>query len=519
MNTPEQQKIIIYSASALELESVKRYIQRDSIRFGIRSAEFELQEEPARLIWTEINSIYLKDGHPWAHPFNLVVKKFPNIGIEVDYLVDQQMKKASFGLTESQPEDTALDKVGEKTQKEDAYFNGIQEFQVDNTPGTQENTGATNTNEALVPESEPLRRELHAAEPPAVPHGVEVLPLTERQVDAAKNQASIVQQQPVEAQGNATEAENLAKQAEDRIVAIEAQLDDEKRKRKEAELELKNVRDQLEKAEELKSEVENQKEAAERRAKKAEVNAVIAEEEVAQERFMTSMLAIKAEMAEQSANSDPNIEDASKENAEEQNLNSLSRTAHLIRQDKDAGGMNAFHEAAKAGSLSKFSADELNVHNLLSRDDEGNTALHWAAAKGILGEIPGHVLTPHNLLLKNNHRATCLHLAALGGCLMDMPADILTTDNVLDETDTGCTCLHLAAINGRLVDIPDQFFTFEALNMQNRNVQTPIEVADEGGHGDKVPGVLRAVAADPNVSASGKLMKFKESIRKMRWQM
>ena len=91
-------------------------------------------------------------------------------------------------------------------------------------------------------------------------------------------------------------------------------------------------------------------------------------------------------------------------------------------------------------------------------------------------------------------------------------------ENVLDETDTGCTCLHLASIHGLLVDIPDQFFTYEALNMQNRNSQTPIEVADMSGHEDKVPSELREVAADPNASVTGKLIKFKESMRKMRWQ-
>ena len=54
--------------------------------------------------------------------------------------------------------------------------------------------------------------------------------------------------------------------------------------------------------------------------------------------------------------------------------------------------------------------------------------------------------------------------------------------------------------------------------MKNRNGQTPIEVADAGGHKEKVPGELRAMAIDPNVSAAGNLTNFKESMRKMRWQ-
>ena len=513
MSTSEQQQIIIYGASVEELMSVKRYIQREMIRFGGQNDEFELLEVPPRLTWAEIKGIYLKDGQPWAYPFNRVTEKFPNIRIEVDYLVDTQIKRTSFGLTESQPEERAL----EEEKKENAYFN---EFQKDHVgePDSKEITSLTDTSETKVLEPKPIIQNPQTAESPTVTRGVEVLTQPERKVDTVEKQVPIIQQQLVETKEKTTVAEILAKKAEDRVVAMEAQLEEERRKREKVELELKRVQAERENVEQLKREVEEQKEVAERRAKKAEVNAVVAEEEVAKDRFMSSMLAIKAQMAEQSASSDTDIQQITKENDEEQNLNSLSRIAHLLHQDKDVGGMNAFHKAAKAGSFSEFSAEELNVHNLLLRDDEGNTVLHWAAAKGILAEVPGHVLTPHNLLLRNSHRATCLHLAALGGCLRDLPADILTMDNVLDETDTGCTCLHLASIEGRLVDMPEQFFTHEALNMKNRNGQTPIEVADVSGHEDKVPGELREMAVDPNASATGKLIKFKESMRKIRWQ-
>ena len=53
--------------------------------------------------------------------------------------------------------------------------------------------------------------------------------------------------------------------------------------------------------------IEEQKEAAERRAKKAEGAAVVVEKESAKDRFMSSMLAIKAQMDEQRASSDTGI--------------------------------------------------------------------------------------------------------------------------------------------------------------------------------------------------------------------
>jgi hypothetical protein len=517
MSTTEQQQIIIHGTSAEELMSVQRFIQREMIRFGEQNDEFKLLEVPPRLIWAEIKGIYLRDGQPWAYPFNRVVEKFPNIRVEVDYLVDTQIKKTFFGSTESQSEPDMLGSVKEEEKKENAYFSELQKGHVAGE-NSLEITDLADAGETLEAAPKPIRRESQTVESSNELRGVGVLTQPAPKVDAVENQVPIIQKQLVEAKEAATAAEILAKKSEDRVVAVEVQLEGERSKRKEVELELKQVRVELENIERLKREVEEQKGVAERKAKKAEINAVAAGESATKDSFMSSMLAIKAQMDEQSASSDIGTEGLLEEGVREQNLNSLSRIAHLIRQDKDADGMNAFHKAAKAGSFSEFSMDELNMHNLLLRDDEGNTALHWAAAKGILAEVPGHVLTPHNLLLRNSHRATCLHLAALGGCLGDLPADILTMDNVLDETDTGCTCLHLAAIDGHLVDIPVQFFSHEALNMKNRNGQTPIEVADAGGHGKKVPSDLRAVAVDPNASATDKLIKFKESMRAMRWQ-
>ena len=517
MSTSEQQHIIIHGESAEELMGVKGFIQREMIRFGDQKDEFKLHEGPPRLIWAEIKGIYLRDGQPWEYPFARVVQKFPNIWIEVDYYSDAGAGKASFGLTESKPEQAKVEKVSEEGGKENAYFNELQKNHA-KEPSSLEINGLPNTSGTLEPEPKPVRRESQTAGSSSELPSVGVLTQSGHKVDTIEKQVTVIQQQLNEAKGKATAAEMLAKKAEGRVDTVEAQLEEERRKRKEVDLELNNVQAERENIERLKREIEEQKEAAERRARKAEGAAVVVEKESAKDRFMSSMLAIKAQMDEQRASSDTGIKQISKESEGNQNLNSLSRIAHLIHHDEDAGGMNAFHKAAKSGSFSEFSSDELNLHNLLLRDDEGNTALHWAAAKGILAEVPGHVLTTHNLLLRNSHRATCLHLAALGGCLRDLPANILTMDYILDETDTGCTCLHLAAIDGRLVDIPVQFFNHEALNMKNRNGQTPIEVADVSGHEDKVPSELREVALNPNASATGKLIKFKESMRKMRWQ-
>jgi hypothetical protein len=512
MSTTEQQRIIIYGASEEELMGVKGFIRQEMIRFSEQAVGFEFHNTPPRLIWADIDGVYLKDGQPWEYPFNRVIRKFPSIRISVDYHDGEELKKVSYGVTEAQLKDAGDD------QKEEVYFNETQR-ENDKNPVSQNAIPQTIPSPDLAPTPDRMGGpETQANSPYLAQSTAELAVRPKNQVDAAGDEVAILQQQLVDAKEEATAAETSVIESEERARDAERLLKEEKQKREKIEQELKKVASERTDVEQLKQEVENQKEVAERRAKKAEVNAVYAEEEVAKEKFMSSMLAIKAQMTEQKPQDRPISQGALNASAGGQNLNSLSRIADLIRQDKDAGGMNAFHKAAKAGSFSKFSADELNEGNLLMRDDEGNTALHWAAAKGILAQVPGHVLTAHNLLLKNIHRATCLHLAALSGCLMDLPADILSLDNILDETNTGCNCLHMAAIQGRLAGIPDQFFTHEGLNMKNRNGQTPIEVADAGGHKEKVPGELRAIAIDPNVSAAGNLTKFKESMRKMRWQ-
>jgi len=513
MSTTEQQRIIIYGASEEELMEVKGFISQEMIRFGEQAVGFEFYNTPPRLIWADIDGVYLKDGQPWEYPFNRVIQKFPSVRIMVDYNDGEGLKKASYGVTEAQ-----LKSSGDG-QKEEAYFNEIQR-ETEKIPVSQNAIPQTIPSPDLAPIPDRIGgQEAQTNSPHLAQSAAELAVRPKHQVDAAGDEIAILQQQLVDAKEEAMAAETSVIEAEERARDAERLLEGEKQKREQIEQELKKAESERTNVEQLKQEAEQQKEVAERKAKKAEVDAVYAEEEVAKERFMSSMLAIKAQMTEQKNPQDkPNSQGTANDSAVDQDLNSLSRIADLIRQDKEAGGMNSFHKAAKAGSFNEFSVDELTEGNLLMRDDEGNTTLHWAAAKGNLAQIPGHALTAHNLLLKNNHRATCLHLAALGGCLRDLPADILSWDNILDETNTGCNCLHMAAIQGHLAEIPDQFFTHEALSMKNRDGQTPIEVADAGGHKEKVPEELRAMAIDPNVSAAGNLTKFKESMRKMRWQ-
>ena len=513
MSTNEQQRIIIYGASKEELMRVKGFISQERICFGEQAVGFEFHDTPPRLIWADIDGVYLKDGQPWEYPFNRVIQKFPSVRIMVDFHDGTAMKKASYGVAEAQLKDAGDD------PKEEVYFNEIQRK-------NDKNSVSQNAIPQAIPSPDlaPIPDRMGGQEAPqtnspyATSSAAETAVRPKHQVDVAGNEVAILQQQLVDAREEATAAETSAGEAEERARDAERLLEEEKQKREKIEQELRKAESERTNVEQLKQEAVQQKEVAERKARKAEVDAVYAEEEVAKERFMSSMLAIKAQLTEQNPQDKPSAQGAANDSSADQDLNSLSRIADLVRQDKEAGGMNAFHKAAKAGSFNEFSVDELTEGNLLMRDDEGNTVLHWAAAKGNLAQIPGHALTAHNLLLKNNHRATCLHLAALGGCLRDLPADILSSDNILDETNTGCNCLHMAAIQGRLAEIPDRFFTHEALNMRNRDGQTPIEVADAGGHKDKVPEELRAMTIDPNVSAAGNPTKFKESMRKMRWQ-
>tara|TARA_B100000959_G_C14958997_1_gene614964 strand:+ start:139 stop:1668 length:1530 start_codon:yes stop_codon:yes gene_type:complete len=508
MSTAGQQQIIIYSASEEKLIRVKEFIRREIIHFGKQAVRFVFYDKPPRLISTNIDELYLKEGRPWCYPFNRVIQKFPSVRIMVDYHDGKELKQSSYNGSEAQ-----LKESGDK-QKGESYFKEIQRRN-DEKPIVQNVIPQTISNLELPPVPSQIGSQGTQTNSPYATQSVtESAGRPKHQIDSAGNEIAILQKQLVDAKENTEEAEICVIQAEERARNAEQLLKEERQKREKIEQELKKAEKERKTIEQLKQEVEQQKEEAERRAKKAEVNATYAEEEIVKERFMSSVLAIKAQLTEQN----PISQGAANDSTGGQNINSLSRIANLIRQDKNAGGMNAFHKAAKTGSFSEFSVDELNEGNLLMRDDEGNTTLHWAAAKGNLALIPGHLLTAHNLLLKNNHRATCLHLAALGGCLMDMPADILTMDNILSETDTGCNCLHLAAIEGRLAEIPDQLFTHEALNMKNRNGQTPIEVADAGGHKGKVPGELRALAIDPNVSVAGNLTRFKESLREMRWK-
>lgn len=512
MSSTEQQRIIIYGASEEELMGVKGFIRQEMIRFSEQAVGFEFHNTPPRLIWADIDGVFLKDGQPWEYPFNRVIQKFPSVRIMVDYHDGEGLKKASYGVTEAQQKEAGDD------QKEEAYFNEIQR-ENDENPVSQNAIPQTIPSPDLAPTPDRTGEQDPQANSPYLAQSTAELAVRPKhQVDTAGEEVAILQQQLVDAKEEATAAETSVIEAEERARDTERLLEEEKQKREKIEQELKKVASERTNVEQLKQEAEQQKEVAERKARKAEVDAVYAEEEVAKERFMSSMLAIKAQLTEQNPQDKPSAQGAANDNSADQDLNSLSRIADLVRQDKEAGGMNAFHKAAKAGSFNEFSVDELTEGNLLMRDDEGNTVLHWAAAKGNLAQIPGHALTAHNLLLKNNHRATCLHLAALGGCLRDLPADILSPDNILDETNTGCNCLHMAAIQGRLAEIPDRFFTHEALNMRNRDGQTPIEVADAGGHKDKVPEELRAMAIDPNVLAAGNLTNFKESMRKMRWQ-
>ena len=92
MSTTEQQRIIIYGASEEELMGVKGFIRQEMIRFSEQAVGFEFHNTPPRLIWADIDGVYLKDRQPWEYPFNRVIRKFPSIRISVDYHDGEELK-------------------------------------------------------------------------------------------------------------------------------------------------------------------------------------------------------------------------------------------------------------------------------------------------------------------------------------------------------------------------------------------------------------------------------------------
>ena len=471
---PNMQKIVFNLPSSEMVEKLGGYIQRNLIRFGVGGVKESRLAGATQLVISDFKSFYLKNGKPWAYPFERVIGEFPECTIQVTYEKDGFTETEFFGERNSGP--ITLEKGVEPTQVEST-----------NVEKTQLELGHT---------TGPKIERFDKTEPPVGELSGSRIMLSHEREQRLKEVESKLDQVGSEMEAAKNKAEEL-----------EAKKQAETQRADAAEEQLARLRAKIKREEERVS--------AEAEIQTAQEQLVVpekTEEDLKKERFLGVLYALRTQMA-------GGVGFKLAEPIDTPSIEGINKTAHLIREGIDADGMTGFHRAARDGVLTKLSLEELTEANLLVRDGEGNTALHWAAAKGNLSQIPGNVLSENNLLIRNEHQVTPVHMAALGGCLGHLPKNLLQREYILDETGTGCTCLHLAALNGNLVRIPAEFLTYEALSMTNQNGQTPIEVAEGAGHKDSVPAEVRSIASDPSASINGKSIQFREAVRRARWKL
>ena len=456
---PNMQKIVFNMPSSEMVEKVSGYIQHNLIRFGVGGVKESSQAGATQLVISDFKSFYLKNGKPWAYPFERVLGEFPECTIQVTYEKD--------GVTETQFFGELI--TGEK----------VVQLPIANELPIEESTPSLPFVEIPVSPPPPVEDLLSREREQRLKEVEFKLDQVGSEMEAAKNKA-----EELEAKNKAET--QRADAAEEQLTRLRAKIKREE-ERASAEAEIQTAQEQLVVPEKT-------------------------EEDLKKERFLGVLYALRTQMAEGGGFKLAEPIDAP-------SIEGINKTAHLIREGIDADGMTDFHRAARDGVLANLSLEDLTEANLLVRDGEGNTALHWAAAKGNLSQIPGNVLSENNLLIRNEHQVTPVHMAALGGCLGHLPKNLLQREYILDETGTGCTCLHLAALNGNLVRIPAEFLTYEALSMTNQNGQTPIQVAEGAGHKGSVPAEIRSIASDPSASINGKSIQFREAVRRARWKL
>ena len=418
---PNMQKIVFNMPSSEMVEKVSGYIQHNLIRFGVGGVKESSQAGATQLVISDFKSFYLKNGKPWAYPFERVLGEFPECTIQVTYEKDGVTETQFFGelITE--------EKVVQLLIEESTPSLPFVEIPVSPPPPVED---------LLSREREQRLKEVEFK-----------LDQVGSEMEAAKNKA-----EELEAKNKAET--QRADAAEEQLTRLRAKIKREE-ERASAEAEIQTAQEQLVVPEKT-------------------------EEDLKKERFLGVLYALRTQMAEGGGfklaepNDPPSIEGINKtahlirEGIDADGMTGFHRAARdgvltklsleelteanlLVR---DGEGNTALHWAAAKGNLSQIPGNVLSENNLLIRNEHQVTPVHMAALGGCLGHLPKNLLQREYILDETGTGCTCLHLAALNGNLVRIPAEFLTYEALSMTNQNGQTPIEVAEGAGHKDSVP-----------------------------------------------------------------
>ncbi|KAL7301905.1 hypothetical protein TKK_0005504 [Trichogramma kaykai] len=180
-----------------------------------------------------------------------------------------------------------------------------------------------------------------------------------------------------------------------------------------------------------------------------------------------------------------------------------------VLEVRDLQGRTALHEACQQGQRSAAAQLlELGADPLV-QDSQGRSVLQLAAERRdsqlccwmLSGSGLGPARARALLQLSDSRGYRLLHVAASLGCCVILQclldSELWTGPELVEQLRTGCleaanSALHLAAASGQLQAVELLVHHGAELELRNQLGQTPLELAEERGHGQVCRSLLRA---------------------------
>ncbi|XP_014238698.1 serine/threonine-protein phosphatase 6 regulatory ankyrin repeat subunit C-like [Trichogramma pretiosum] len=194
-----------------------------------------------------------------------------------------------------------------------------------------------------------------------------------------------------------------------------------------------------------------------------------------------------------------------------------------VLEVRDLQGRTALHEACQQGQRSAAAQLlELGADPLV-QDSQGRSVLQLAAERRdsqlccwmLSGDGLGPVRARALLELSDSRGYRLLHVAASLGCCVILQCllggELWTGPELAEQLRTGCleaanSALHLAAASGQLQAVELLVQHGAELKLRNQLGQTPLELAEERGHGQVCRSLLRAEQQQEQSSSRARML-------------
>ena len=166
-------------------------------------------------------------------------------------------------------------------------------------------------------------------------------------------------------------------------------------------------------------------------------------------------------------------------------LSALYSTSVYSMEHVGTGDMDIF-QATQYGDLARIQELIAAGANVNQQDTYGNTPLHFASCNGDIAIVQELIAARAHVNKRDANGNIPLHWASYYGDIAIVRALISAGANVNQQTINGfmegSTPLHNASYNGHLAAVQGLIGAGAALGARNKDGQTPLQLAQAGGH-------------------------------------